>query len=362
MQTIFALNQAYSFADVKAGNFHFSDEYFQHTFNFCKKWLNGTSHFTFNTSGSTGSPKIFDAQRHQMLASAQGTIAALGLTANEHILLCISTKMIGGAMMLVRALELGCDLTIVNPNSNPLENCEVNHHFTLASFVPMQVYEIQNDSLLAQKLQGFKNILLGGAPACSGTLTSFGQLSNNVWQTYGMTETLSHIALKKVGRDNYYTTLPGVKIKIDDHDCLCIEAEVTDNQWLITNDVINLIDDTHFELRGRIDDVINSGGIKIFSYDVEHAIMEKFAAIEMPPKPLFVCRQPDDKYGETVVVIMLGEPLDDAIIAQLIQHCKDTLGKYAAPKHFYFVNEFEKLESGKLDKKNTLNKIINQHN
>lgn len=360
MQTIYTQHRAYSFEEVKNGNYQFDDEYVNFTFGFCKQWLNQTQSFTFNTSGSTGAPKEFLASRLQMENSANGTIKALNLTPNEHILVCISTKMIGGAMMLVRGLILGCDITITTPNANPLDECEIDHPYTLASFVPMQVFEVQSDSTLKAKLNRFKNILLGGAPACDGTLSALSNLDVHVWQTYGMTETLSHIALKRVGVDNYYTTLPGVKIKTDDHHCLWIDAPVTNNQWLLTNDVVNVIDETHFELLGRIDDVINSGGIKIFSYDVEHAIMEKLSDLELPPKPLFVCRQPDEKYGETVVVVMLSEPLEQSVVDQLIAHCKNTLGKYAAPKHFYFVRDFERLESGKFDKKATLHKLINQ--
>lgn len=359
MQLIKVLNQTFTFDDIKSSNYQVNDEYLQQTLLFCEQWLNQTPEFVFNTSGSTGAPKATTASRTHMLASATGTISALNLSANEHVFLCISSKMIGGAMMLVRALELGCDITIIQPTSNPFEYLTTDHPYTFASFVPMQVFEVQTDDTIAQKLNRFKHILLGGAAANQATLTALAKLDVAVWQTYGMTETLSHIALKRVGVDTYYTALPNIKLKKDDRNCLCIEAEVTDHQWLLTNDVVNLIDDTHFELLGRIDDVINSGGIKIFSYDVEHAIMEKLSDLDMPPKPMFVCRKSDEKYGEAVVVIMLGEPLAEEVMEQLINHCKTKLGKYAAPKNFYFVNEFVKLESGKLDKKATLQKHLN---
>jgi O-succinylbenzoic acid--CoA ligase len=360
MQTVQINQQVFTFDDIKNKVLSINDEYLDYVLFFCKQWLNGAEEFTFNTSGSTGAPKATVASRKHMLASANATIKALSLTPNEHIFLCISAKMIGGAMMLVRALELGCDITIIQPTANPFDYLTNNHTYTFASFVPMQVYEVQTDGNIAEKLNRFTHILLGGAPANRATLAALSTLKTAVWQTYGMTETLSHIALKRVGVDEYYTALPGVKLKKDERNCLSIEAEVTDNQWLLTNDVVNLIDDTHFELLGRIDDVINSGGIKIFSYDVEHAIIQKMNELEMPPKPMFVCRKPDEKYGEAVVVIMLGEPLADDIIQAIITHCKNTLGKYAAPKHFYFVSEFEKLESGKLDKKSTLNKLLNK--
>lgn len=358
MQTFFAQDKTFSIEEVKAGRFFFEEEYFQQTFNFCKQWLNGTTMFTFNTSGSTGSPASIQAQRAHMVLSAQATITALQLTQAEHIYLCINTQMIGGAMMLVRGMELGCNITIVQPTSTPFDAIALNHPYTFASFVPMQVYDAQNSTEMQQKLNGFKQILLGGAAASIESLTLLGQLGCKVWQTYGMTETLSHIALRQVGVDAYYHTLPGVKIRVDDRNCLCIEAPVTNEQWLLTNDVVKLIDATNFELIGRIDDVINSGGIKVFSYDVEHTIMEKLIDLGFPTKPLFVCRKKDEKFGEVVVAVLLGEPLADEVLEQVIAYCKDRLGKYAAPRHIYFVNEFEKLESGKLDKKTTLQKIL----
>lgn len=360
MQTVFAQDNTFTFDEIKAGRFSTNDEYLYDCLEFCRQWLNGITAFSFTTSGSTGAPKAIIASREHMLSSARGTISALGLTSNESVYLCISSKMIGGAMMLVRALELGCDITIVQPSANPLEQVSEQHHYTFASFVPMQVYEVYTDKSLREKLNRFTNILLGGAPANEQTLETLGKLEHcHVWQTYGMTETLSHIALRRVGNDLYYETLPGVKIKQDDRNCLCINAEVTDNHWLLTNDVVNMIDERHFELMGRIDDVINSGGIKIFSYDVERAITQKLIDLDLTPKPMFVCRKKDEKYGETVVVVMMGEPLSEEIINELTEHCKTTLGKYAAPKHIFFVSEFEKLESGKLDKKSTLQKILN---
>ncbi len=358
MQVIFAQDKAFSFDEVKAGNFLFKDEYFQQTFDFCKHWLNGADTFTFNTSGSTGAPTSIQAQRAHMVLSAQATITALQLTASEHIYLCINSQMIGGAMMLVRGMELGCDITIVQPAANPLEDVALNHQYTLASFVPMQVYEAQQVLPMQQKLNGFKQILLGGAAASEESLAALSLLHCKVWQTYGMTETLSHIALRQVGVDLYYRALPGVKIRVDERNCLCIEAPVTNEQWLLTNDVVKLVNENSFELIGRIDDVINSGGIKVFSYDVEHTIMEKLIDLGFPTKPLFVCRKKDEKFGEVVVAVLLGEQLADEVLEQIIAYCKEKLGKYAAPRHIYFVREFEKLESGKLDKKATLQKIL----
>lgn len=358
MNKFFVQNQSFTYEEVKEGAYQFQDEYYHETLNFCRDWLRGKETFTFNTSGSTGSPKSIITDRKHMQISAQGTIDMLGLTSNEKIYLCISSKMIGGAMLLVRGMILGCDITITAPSSNPLASVDSKHEYTLVSFAPMQVFALHEDEALRNKLSLFKHVLLGGAPADKQLLNLLGNLPCKVWQTYGMTETLSHVALRELGKETYYKVMPDVKIRIDERNCLCICAPVTDDQWLVTNDVVKLIDDTHFELLGRIDEVINSGGIKFFSYDIEHAILERFNELEMPPRPMFVCRKTDEKFGEIAVVVMLGEPLNEEMMEDLKNHCKATLGKYAAPKKFYFVDEFERLESGKPDRKATIAKVL----
>lgn len=351
---------SYSQDEIRRGDFRAEDDYLRHTLVFCQHWLNGQETFLFKTSGSTGCPMAIEATRQQMQASAQGTIKALGLTAAEHIYLCISTKMIGGAMMLVRAMELNCDITIVHPSSNPIDSLPDNHPYTFVSFVPMQLFDINHNEQVLKRLNGFAHILLGGAPASEDMLKGLEQLGANVWQTYGMTETLSHVALRRVGKDKYYKALPGVKLKTDDRNCLCIKAEVTNNQWLLTNDMVKLVHEDEFELLGRMDDVINSGGIKIFTYDVEQCIIEKMNDLEMPHKPLFVCKQKDERFGEIVVVVMFGKPLAPEIVEQMMEHCVRKLGKYAAPKHIYFTSEFIKLESGKINKQATLQSVLQQ--
>lgn len=360
MKTIYTQDNAFLFDDIANGLFQVDDDYIKHTLLFCKKWLNGEDHFEFNTSGSTGTPTAIQASRKQMQASALATINALGLTANAHIYLCINTKMIGGAMMLVRSMELGCDITIVHPSSEPIASLPENHPYTFMSLVPMQLFAMSDDVVAQKKLNQFTHILLGGAPATEQLLSSLSKLKVAVWQTYGMTETLSHVALRKVGVDTFYKAIDGIQLKTDERSCLCIRGEVTNNQWLLTNDVVNLVDATHFELLGRMDDVINSGGIKIFTYDVERAIIEKMNDLEMPHKPLFVCKQKDDKYGEIVVAVMFGKPLDEGVINEIMNYCVQKLGKYAAPKHIYFTNQFVKLESGKINKQATLQQLINK--
>lgn len=358
MQHIFVQDNCFLFDEVKHGQVSCENEYLNEALLFCKQWLNGKATFEFSTSGSTGIPVSHTAMREHMLYSAKATINALNLTNNEHVFACINTKMIGGAMLLVRALELGCDITIVNPVSNPLELLKEEHNYTLASFVPMQIFDGHDNYLWQQKLNKFKNILLGGAPANQSTLNYLANLNCSVWQTYGMTETLSHIALKQLGVDEHYITLPGTKIKTDERNCLCLQAEVTDNQWLYTNDVVQLFNHNQFEILGRIDDVINTGGVKVFCYDVEQVVQQKLNELDIANTHFFVGGTPHPKYGQAIVAVLLSNPIAKPLLDEITAHCKAVLGKHAAPKQYFFTTMFEKTNSGKINKQATLDKLL----
>ena len=200
--------------------------------------------------------------------------------------------------------------------------------------------------------------MLGGAPANQLTLSYLANLNCKVWQTYGMTETLSHIALKQLGVDEHYTVLPNTKIKTDERNCLYLQAEVTDNQWLFTNDVVQLFNHNQFEVLGRIDDVINTGGIKVFCYDVEQAIQQKLNELNIGTCHFFIGGIPHPKYGQAIVALMLSNPIAKPLLNEITAHCKAVLGKHAAPKQYFFTTMFEKTSSGKINKQATLDKLL----
>jgi o-succinylbenzoate---CoA ligase len=322
---------------------------------FCKDWLNGKQHFVFHTSGSTGTPKKIELTRDQLEASANATIHALNLTSNEKIFICLNTQLIAGAMMLVRGMLLNCELFLIEPTSEPLKYLDENHEMTFASFVPMQLHNLLNDDLVSeQKLNQFKDILIGGTSINSSLGKKLSQLKTNIFQTYGMTETVSHIALKKVGSENYFSVLSNIEIKKDERDCLCIKGKVTNNKWIITNDLVELIDSTHFNLLGRVDDIINSGGIKIFPQKVEHAIHEAISILNLGVKEFFVASQKDNLLGEKLISIFCCKQFSVDEEKKLDEYLRQHLSSFEIPKAFYFVHSFERTDSGKIDKIKTL--------
>jgi O-succinylbenzoic acid--CoA ligase len=321
---------------------------------FCKKWLQGTSSFIFHTSGSTGKPKAIEVSREQMLWSAQNTIDALHLTSTEHILLCINPRMIGGAMMLVRAMMLGCRITVINSSSKILHQIPSEHTYTFASFVPLQLAILMEESTdaLLKKLNRFRNILIGGAPLSTALNQILTSCTASVWHTYGMTETISHIALRNV-KDTAYQTLPGTRIKLDDRDCLCICNVATQNKWLSTNDMAIMIDEQHFTIIGRADEVVNSGGIKFHIRDIE-----KWLEQLEPQITFFVTAVHDEKLGDKIVAVFEGNLPDEKILTKWQQAIQKNISTYAVPKAFLVAKAFVKTPGGKINKPQTILNIL----
>ncbi len=316
---------------------------------FCKKWLNNETDFLFHTSGSTGIPKPINLSRQQMQASAQATIRFLNLTSHEHILVCINTKMIGGAMMLVRAMELDCSATVITPNAKVLQELSPAHSFTFASFVPMQLAQAE-----LEKIDNFKNILVGGSAVSFHLNKQFQQSKARVWHTYGMTETVSHIALRGVHK-KYFTIIGDTEIKQDERNCLMIRGAVTDNKWITTNDVAQLHSNNEIEILGRADDIINSGGIKFFAKAIE-ALLEKSA----PHISFFVSSVEDEKLGQKIIAVFEKELPEPKILDAWKKEITQNISAYAVPKQILVTPAFARTASGKINKTDTLKSIMRQ--
>lgn len=322
---------------------------------FCKNWNNGREHFGFYTSGSTGQPKKIELYRTQLEASAKSTIDYLHLTSEENIFVCLNTALIAGSMMLVRGMTLECELFIDEPTSHPLDNITIDHKYTFASFVPMQLsclYNNQPENIL--KLSRFKNVLIGGSALHPKLEEILEKVSTNIFHTYGMTETVSHIALKKLGTDKYFNALPGVQLKLDERGCLCIQSSSTLNQWIFTNDIVDLINEKQFTVLGRADEVINSGGHKIFPNKIETALHEIIDELKLDVNELFVSNKPDKKFGELLIAVICGKEFTTSELGSLTKKMRSKVHPYEIPKKFCFLNQFEKTNSGKIDKINTL--------
>lgn len=359
--TISIQNNTFSFDEIKSGQQKDMqwNENDRATLDFCRRWLNGGQEFYFHTSGSTGTPKQIVASREQMKASAHGTIEALQISPADHIWICLQTSVIGGAMMLVRGLESGADITITEPSADPLKTLAADHPYTFASFVPLQLQDLlQPANTSASKLERFNNILVGGGALNILLEDACSVLQTQMYHTYGMTETLSHVALRKIGKDRDFKCLPGIKIRQDERECLCIKGVVTNGEWLVTNDVVELTGEHSFLVKGRTDDMINTGGVKVFAPKVEDAAYEVMNRLGMRDVSLFVYAVPDVLLGQKITLFIEGEQWNPLKISEAKKEMMETLGRYEIPRAVVFIPSFLKTASGKINRRLTAEKAI----
>lgn len=328
---------------------------------FIDAWQSGQERFTLHTSGSTGTPKPIELTRSQMRASAHLTGQTLGLQPGDAALVCLNTRYIAGIMMLVRGLELGLPMTIVEPVSNPLALAETEgKSFAFTALVPLQLQTILTETPEKKAiLDGMKAILVGGAATSPALEALIQSITAPVYATYGMTETVSHIALRRLnGPDasDVFTALTGVDLGTDERDCLHITSAATNFERIQTNDVVDLIDPTHFRLLGRADSVINSGGVKVQPEAIERLIQATLAGAGLSPR-LFIAGLPDDRLGQRVVLVLENCSLTDAQWTTSQQVVRDTLGAYSVPKAWHTVDAFSETATGKIDRRATVDQI-----
>lgn len=321
----------------KADNFISSNIDYQKDIGFfINNWFNKSSYLIVKTSGTTGKSKEIKIEKKAMINSAIATGEFFNLREGSKTLCCLPVKYIAGKMMLVRAMVLGWEIDTINPSSNPLNNVSKDYDFV--AMVPLQV----ENSL--DKLDRVKTLLIGGAPLNKQLSTKLIELRCNAYESYSMTETVTHVALKKVGNKSF-RVLPNVKISIDNRNCLIINAPQLNPEELITNDVVDLISESEFIWKGRIDNVVNSGGIKLFPEQIEEKLVNKIQ------NRFFVAGVPDEIFNEKLVLFIEGEEFkfDISIF--------DELDKYEKPKEIFFINKFSETETGKIKRKEIINQF-----
>lgn len=337
----------YTFDELKTGVAESSS-----AIRFCNAWLNGQADFTLQTSGSTGNPKKIAATREQLKASAQITAAYLKLEPEQTALACLDVSFVAGLMMLIRALEVGMNIIVTHPEANPLQSLDTDINLDFSAFVPYQIEAILK-SPEREKLNTIKNVIIGGAPLPEQTKVALQSFTNNVYATYGMTETLTHIALQKINgaEDNMFQVLAGFDIGTDARGCLTVRAAHLGSEVIITNDLVELISKTQFRWVGRIDDVINSGGVKIIPAKVEATVASVFRNHNLPNR-FFIAGLPNPQLGESVTLFVEGVLTKEEIEA-LTQSLGRTLSRYENPKAIYCLKKFVYTSSGKINKPQT---------
>ncbi|PIF71509.1 AMP-binding protein [Flavobacterium plurextorum] len=296
-------------------------------------WFDHKDYIEMTTSGTTGLPKLVRLEKQAMIQSALATGDFFGLKPGDKALLCLPTQFIAGKMMLVRSLILGLELDVVVPSTEPLAYNKKQYDFV--AMVPLQV---QNS---IGKLKNIKKLIIGGAKIDSSLEEKLLPLKTEIYETYGMTETITHIAAKRVG-ESVFSILPNVKIEKDDRGCLIIYVSSISNEPIVTNDLVDLVNENQFSFLGRFDNVINSGGVKLIPEQIEAKLAGKINS------RFFVTGVPDTTLGEKLILVIEGEKQDFA------PDFFDVLGKFEKPKEIVFVPKFKENENGKLLRKPSL--------
>ena len=310
---------------------------------FLKEWHNEKSTVLVHTSGSTGKPKPMLVEKRRMEASARITCQFLGLKPGDTALLCMSLDYIAGKMMVVRALTYGLKLIAVKPCGCP----EWEGDIDFAAMVPMQVYNLLQSEEGLKRLKAIKHLIIGGGAIDDGLASVLVGFPNHVWSTYGMTETLSHIALRRLNgpeASEWYTPFEGVTLSQTDEGRLVIDAPAVHDGPLVTNDIVEFVSPSlwrgkgggPFRIKGRKDNVICSGGIKIQIEEVEKLLRPQLSA------PFMISKRPDEKFGEQVV--LLTESMDMDLIRDV---CQRVLPKYWQPRSFLHIDSLPMTETGK---------------
>lgn len=326
-------------------------EFAQVAFAFCRDWLAGQETFTQQTSGSTGAPKLQVLSRAQMEASAAATGAFFGTTTNEHLLCCLNPSYIAGKMMLVRALVWDCPITLVEPSSNPLQG--LAEQFSFVALVPLQVEALLAEEKCRKLLQSIPHVLIGGAALPHKVQQELVHEGIRAWQSFGMTETVSHIALAPIeASELLYQALPGVSIGVNEQDCLWILSPMSGPEKIQTNDTIELRSKNTFAWLGRADFVVNSGGIKLFPEQLERRIASLLEEA-CPGSAYFLFGEKDSRLGEQLVLYVEGIEAENKRLA-LEAGLGQILGKYEFPKKIYFKASFAYTPTRKINRHATV--------
>lgn len=315
---------------------------------FMLDWFDAKDTIMVNTSGSTGTPKPIRLKKRYMANSALATASFFKLKAGDTALLCLPTDYIAGKMMLVRAMVLGLELDVVEPTSHPLQHMSKPYDF--CAMVPLQAEQ----SL--PRLHQLKKLIIGGAPVPHRLQQELSNTTALCYETYGMTETITHIAAKQLNgfKDNLeyqdvFKVMENVAIRSDGRGCLVVDAPKVSDASVRTNDLIEILDQDTFKWLGRYDNIINSGGIKLQPEQIESKLATVLGT------RYFIAGVPDPALGEKLILVIEGQE-DKENVLKGIRSLK-SISKYEVPKSVYFVPKFIETTTGKIQRSKTIEAI-----
>lgn len=375
---------------------------------FLEEWFNSSDLLQVQTSGSTGTPKKLMVEKERMMNSACMTLSFLGLKAGDGALLCMPLAYIAGKMVVVRSLVGRLNLCVTEPSSNPMQAWYEQDLSqgksesdivvpTFAAMIPMQVYNCVRDPLSDKLLRQVRELIIGGGAVDADLGARLNDYPNHVWSTYGMTETLSHIALRRINQESldnsaassidksntefsktepsllnehasdyeddgssWYEPFDGVKLSLSDKGGLVIDAQSVCAEPLITNDVVVFNEQGHFKVIGRLDNVINSGGVKVQIETVEkqlNAAIEDFAKADaqsaLAKLQCMITSKSDEKFGQVVVLLYtFKDGVKHEISDEQWSTLFSKLHRYHIPKLKLYVQSLPLTGTGKPDRAN----------
>lgn len=322
---------------------------------FIKEWHNDSDFIECHTSGSTGEPKAIKLPKDKVRESAERTNSFFSLSPESHLHLVISPEFIGGKMMIVRALELGCVLTVEKPSNHPLSILSPSTEIDLLAVVPSQLKFLIENRFSLPKI---KNILCGGGPINSALRKEIVKTGLNVYESYGMTETASHIALRQVAEPQVpFRTLGDISVSLSDSSTLAIN--IPGWQKIVTNDIAEVLNSREFKILGRKDNVIISGGKKFFPEEIEKQIAPYIE------RPFAITSLPDVKWGEILICVVESEDSTTEKLNEIRQKLYNHFPHEIIPKIFFNIKKLPLTENGKLlrmELKQIMKKVILKNN
>ena len=322
---------------------------------FIFNWLSPDDSVEVQTSGSTGEPKRVSLLKKHMINSAHATLDFFNLKRKEKALLCLPVKYIAGKMMIVRAFVGQLDLHYLKPESQPKIGSAEN--FGFAAMTPMQVSKILEDDQGILKLNSIEKLIIGGGTISEKLNQQLQHIKSEAWQTYGMTETITHIALRSINgsqKSVTYRLLPGVFISKNRQGCLVVDYPALGIEKLVTHDLVEIDPDQTFSILGRIDNVVNTGGVKVFPELLE-AEIQKFVSV-----PFFIAGIPDDLLGQKLVVVLEDPDYGDQDIKRLNEQIDQLLAGPERPKAYLVSPGFVRTENDKIQRQETLKQNLKE--